>query len=195
MRLSRWIFSRDKFRFVGRVNNYRFAAATRDITIGLQLPERQNFNFHVFKDYYIIILMAKILFVIAKNGFRDVEYFTPKEILEKAGHSVKTASNGKTGEIANGADEGKVKIDIDISDADADDFDAVVFVGGPGALENLDNEESYRLAREVSAKKKLLAAICIAPAILAKAGVLKNRKATVWTSVSDKSAVEILRKK
>ena len=97
--------------------------------------------------------MAKILFVIAKNGFRDVEYFTPKEILEKAGHSVKTASNGKTGEIANGADEGKVKIDIDISDADADDFDAVVFVGGPGALENLDNEESYRLAREVSAKK------------------------------------------
>ena len=138
--------------------------------------------------------MAKILFVIAKNGFRDVEYFTPKEILEKAGHSVKTASNGKTGEIANGADEGKVKIDIDISDADADDFDAVVFVGGPGALENLDNEKSYRLAREVSAKKKLLAAICIAPAILAKAGVLKNRKATVWTSVSDKSAVEILRK-
>ena len=138
--------------------------------------------------------MAKVLFVIAKNGFRDVEYFTPKEILENAGHIIKTASNEKSGESAVGADGGETKIDLNINDAKADDFDAVVFVGGPGALENLDNEESYRLAREVSAKKKLLAAICIAPAILAKAGVLENRKATVWTSVSDKSAAEILRK-
>ncbi|MEK7657578.1 MAG: DJ-1/PfpI family protein [Patescibacteria group bacterium] len=137
--------------------------------------------------------MAKVLFVIAKKDFRDVEYFAPKEILEKAGHKIKTASNGKVGESAFGADGREVKIDIDIIDVDVENFDAVVFVGGPGALENLDNEKSYRLAREVSAKKKLLAAICIAPAILAKAGVLENRKATVWHSVSDKSAVEILR--
>ncbi len=137
--------------------------------------------------------MAKILFIVAKNGFRDVEYFAPKAILENAGHIVKTASNGKAGELASGADGGETKIDLNINDAKADDFDAVVFVGGPGALENLDNEESYRLARETSAKGKLLAAICVAPVILAKAGVLENRKATVWNSVSDKSAIEIFK--
>ncbi len=137
--------------------------------------------------------MAKVLFVIAKKDFRDIEYFAPKTILESAGHSVKTASNGKAGEIAVGADGGEAKIDIDIADVNAENFDAVVFVGGPGALENLDNEQSYRLAREISAERKLLAAICVAPVILAKAGVLKNRKATAWTSVSDKSAVEILK--
>ncbi len=136
--------------------------------------------------------MAKVLFVIAEKDFRDIEYFTPKMILENAGHGVKTASNGKAGEIAVGADGGEVKIDVDLAEVNAGDFDAVVFVGGPGALENLDNEQSYRLTREISAERKLLAAICVAPVILAKAGVLKNRKATAWTSASDKSAVEIL---
>lgn len=139
-----------------------------------------------------INLMAKILFVIAKKGFRDVEYFAPKEILENAGYSVKTASNGKAGESAVGSDGGEVEIDINLANADAGDFDTVIFVGGPGALENLDNEESYRLIRETIAKNKILAAICIAPAILAKAGVLKNRKAAIWTSFFDKSAIEIL---
>lgn len=134
----------------------------------------------------------KILFVIAKKDFRDVEYFTPKIILENAGYNVETASNGKAGESAVGADGGKVRIDINLANADADYFDAVVFIGGPGALENLDNEESYRLIRETIAKNKLLAAICIAPVILAKAGVLRGKKATVWTSFSDKSAIKIL---
>lgn len=39
-----------------------------------------------------------------------------------------------------------------------------------------------------------MGAICIAPAILAKAGVLKGKKATVWSSLMDKSAVKILEK-
>ncbi|MBI5079335.1 DJ-1/PfpI family protein [Candidatus Wolfebacteria bacterium] len=137
--------------------------------------------------------MANVLFVIAKKDFRDIEYFAPKAILEEAGHNVKIVSNGNAGEIAVGADGGKAEIDMNIKDAKAGDFDAVVFVGGPGALENLDNEQSYSLAKEAIAEKKLLAAICIAPVILAKAGVLKNRKATVWVSPSDKSGIEILK--
>lgn len=137
--------------------------------------------------------MAKVLFIIAKEGFRDREYFIPKLILEDAGFETMAASNAEKGEIAVGADNGKAEIDINIKDAKAGDFDAVVFVGGLGALENLDNEESYRLARETLAKGKILAAICIAPVILAKAGVLENRKATVWTSFSDKSAIEIFK--
>ena len=129
--------------------------------------------------------MAKVLFVIAKKDFRDIEYFAPKAIMENAGHSVETASNGKVGESAFGADGGEVKIDINIADTDAGDFNAVVFVGGPGTLENLDNEQSYNLAKETVAKNKILAAICIAPVILAKAGVLKGKKSTVWGSDID----------
>lgn len=138
--------------------------------------------------------MAKVLFLIAKNGFRDREYFVPKQILEDAGFETFAASNAEKGDFAIGADGGKVEIDINIKNAKADDFDAVVFVGGPGALKNLDNNESYRLMREILAKGKFLAAICIAPVILAKAGVLKGKKATVWSFASDKKSIEILKR-
>ncbi len=137
--------------------------------------------------------MARVLFVIAKNGFQDVEYFIPREILGKAGHIITVASNGKTGEIAIGADNGEVKIDLNLVEVKVDDFDMIVFIGGSGALKNLDNNESYRLAQEAVGRNKFLAAICIAPAILAKAGVLKNKKAAVWSSPFDKSGIEMLK--
>jgi protease I len=132
----------------------------------------------------------QVVMIIAFRDFRDVEYFTPKEILEDAGAVVKTASNER-GE-ATGADGGKVKVDLLVSEIDPTKFDAVVFIGGPGCLENLDNEESYRIAREAVSKDKILASICISPVILAKAGVLKGKKATVWSSPLDKTSVEIL---
>lgn len=133
----------------------------------------------------------KALMVIAFKDFRDVEYFVPKEILEKEGVSIKTASN-KEG-MAIGADGGQVKVDFEISQINPDDFDVVIFVGGPGCLKNLDNENSYELIRKTIDKGKILAAICIAPVILAKAGVLRGKKATVWTSTFDKTGEKILK--
>lgn len=139
------------------------------------------------------LLGRKIVMVIAFKDFRDEEYFVPKEILEKAGAEIKVASN-KEG-MALGADGGQVPVDYLIEDIDLNDFDAVVFVGGPGCLENLDNQTSYNLAKETVAKNKVLAAICVSPVILAKAGVLKDKETTVWSSVMDKSAIKILQEK
>lgn len=121
----------------------------------------------------------KAVMIIAFRDFRDQEYFLPKEILEKAGVSVKTASN-KMGK-AIGADGGDTEVDFLISEINVKDFDAVIFVGGPGCLDALDNENSYKVAREAISQDKILAAICISPVILAKAGVLEGKRATVWT--------------
>lgn len=131
-----------------------------------------------------------IAMVIAFKDFRDEEYFKPRQIFEAAGADVKTVSNEKGKAI--GADGGEVEVDFLVSEVNLADFSAVVFIGGPGALQYLDNEDSYKLAQETISQGKLLAAICIAPAILAKAGVLEEKKATVWTSPMDKSAVKIL---
>ncbi len=133
----------------------------------------------------------KIVMIIAFKDFRDEEYFVPKDILEKAGIEVKTASN-KMG-TAIGADGGEAEVDLLVSEINPADFDAIIFVGGPGCLKNLDNENSYQLARKTIAEDKVLAAICISPVILAKAGVLKDKKATVWSSSLDRSSVEILK--
>jgi protease I len=133
----------------------------------------------------------KIVIIIAFRDFRDEEYFTPREILEKAGAEIKTASN-KIG-TAIGADGGEVEIDFLVSELNSAEFAAVIFIGGSGCLKNLDNEDSYKIAREAVFQDKVLGAICIAPTILAKAGVLSDKKATVWTSPMDKSAVKILK--
>jgi len=148
--------------------------------------------------------------IVAFKDFRDEEYFVPKEILETAGAEVKTASN-KMGR-AIGADGGDVEIDLLVENlnlAEFDDlqrksshnsiqsissFDAVIFIGGPGCLENLDNENSYKVAQETVSQNKILASICVSPVILAKAGVLSGKRATVWSSPLDRSPVKILEK-
>ncbi len=132
----------------------------------------------------------KIGMIIAFRDFRDAEYFRPKEILEGAGAEIKTASNKKGTAI--GADGGDVEVDLLISEINPVDFDALIFVGGPGCLENLDNEASYKVARETVSQNKVLASICISPLILAKAGVLKGKKATVWSSPLDRGPIKTL---
>jgi len=132
----------------------------------------------------------KIVIILAFRDFRDVEYFVPKEILETAGAEIKTASTKMRKAL--GADGGEVKVDLLISEINISSFDAIVFIGGPGCLENLDNENSYRIARETVSQNKVLASICISPTILAKAGVLKGKRATIWSSPMQRGPVRIL---
>lgn len=134
--------------------------------------------------------MKKVAIIIAFKDFKDEEYFTPRQLLEEAGAEIKVVSD-ELG-MASGVDGGEVEVDLKLSDLNVSDFDAVVFIGGPGALNHLDNEDSYRVAKDVVAQDKILAAICISPIILAKAGVLQDKKATVWTSPLDKNPKKVL---
>jgi protease I len=133
----------------------------------------------------------KVAMIIAFRDFRDAEYFVPKEILEKAGAKITTVST-KLG-TAIGADGGDTKVDLLLENLNPADFDAIVFIGGPGALDYLDNENSYKVVRETITQNKILGSICISPVILAKAGVLKGKRATVWSSPLDRSPVKILK--
>jgi len=135
-------------------------------------------------------MAKKIAIIIAFNNFRDEEYFIPKQVLEMGGNKITTVSSqlGK----AIGTYGGEVTIDIILEDVDVDKFDAIIFAGGSGALAYLENETCLKIAKDTVSKNKVLGAICIGPAILAKAGVLSGKKATVWSSPLDKSAVKIL---
>ena len=91
-----------------------------------------------------------------------------------------------------GADGGEAKVDVLLEDLKVDELEAVIFIGGPGALKYLDNSESYRVVKEVINFEKVLGAICIASVILARAGGLNGKKATVWSSSMDRSSVRTL---
>ena len=71
-------------------------------------------------------------------------------------------------------------MDITLDQIDPGAFDAVIFVGGGGSEVYFDDPKAHNIARKAFKAKKLVCAICIAPSILAKAGLLEGRKATVW---------------
>jgi protease I len=121
--------------------------------------------------------------VIAPEVFRDEEYAHPKEVLVSRGATVTTASTrvgecrGKLGMTATA--------DIAIAEADAGRFDAVVFVGGGGAEVFFDDGAAHDLARDAAAMGRVLGAICIAPSVLARAGLLAGVRATAFPSRKD----------
>lgn len=133
----------------------------------------------------------KIAMLIAFQDFRDEEYFIPESIFSTQGFEVETFSSEK-GE-ALGSYGGLVDVKLSVDELNIDKFDALILVGGSGALSHLDNEKSYKTLREAALKNKVIGAICVAPVILAKAGILKGKKATVWSSNMDKSAVRVLK--
>jgi len=130
----------------------------------------------------------KALFIIAQEGYHPLEYATPKKILEDGGVEVITASK-RTGTCTDKVG-GSVEATVSIDDVDVSDYDAVIFIGGPGAVEYQQDVQAHMAAQEAVNRGKLLAAICIAPTILAKAGVLQGKKVTVWNG--DGQQVKVL---
>lgn len=127
------------------------------------------------------ILMAQtknILMIIASQNFRDEELLKPKQIFEKKGFNVIIASSSL--DTSTGMLGAKVKPEIKIDSVNVKNYDAIVFVGGVGAAEYFNNPVALKIAREAVKQDRIIAAICIAPRILAEAGVLKGKKATVW---------------
>jgi len=128
--------------------------------------------------------------IVAYKDFRDEEYFIPLEIFQKAGIEIATASS-KIG-VALGVLGGEAEVFLSIKNVRVEDFDAVVFVGGGGAQKYFENEEAHRIVREFNDAKKVVGAICIAPVILAKAGILEGKTATVWSNAMDKTGPKAL---
>lgn len=126
--------------------------------------------------------MAKILSIIAPINFQDKEYNDSKVALERAGHTVITAS---TSQIAHGSFGAEVKIDLLLSDVNVDDYDAVLFVGGSGCFDYFENKIALNLAKTFYNSRKLTTAICAAPSILANAGILNGKNVTCWEGESD----------
>ena len=69
---------------------------------------------------------------------------------------------------------------IAMRDVKISDYNRCAFIGGPGAGAYAEDPDALKVARDAAASEMPLGAICIAPTILAKAGVLKGKKATVW---------------
>lgn len=119
----------------------------------------------------------KILMVVAPENFRDEEYFQPKVIIQASGALVETTADTKD-EEATGTQGGKAKIDVPLKEVKVDDYAGIIFVGGPGAKAYFQDKTTHQLAKGFNDQDRVVGAICIAPTILANAGILEGKKVT-----------------
>ncbi len=127
--------------------------------------------------------IKKAVLIIAREIFRDEELFDTQKALEAAHVKTTVASSvlgnckGKLGAVAVST--------MKLEEIIADQFDAIVFIGGGGAMEYYDNQTALKLAKDAMAQGRVLAAICIAPRILANAGLLEGKVATCFESEAE----------
>lgn len=133
--------------------------------------------------------MARILVVVAEKGFRDEEFDVPYRAFKAAGHEVTVASTGPG--VAEGKLGMRVKPDATVDAVDPSKFDAVVIAGGPGSPTYLwPNRKLHEILRDVACRDGVVAAICLAPVTLAKAGLLSGKKCTVYRTPESVKEIE-----
>lgn len=122
----------------------------------------------------------KVLMVVAPADFDGPEFEVTRKVLESRGVQVKVAST--TPGAARATTGLMVRPDVSLDDVKTWEYDAVVFVGGPGARQLFDHEKATKLAKDC--EYKILGAVGLASAILANGGVVKGKRVTADASVA-----------
>ena len=133
------------------------------------------------------LIGKKIVMIIGHRMFHDIEFKEAKEIFEREEANVIIASSRLSEAQGMGMYELRVKPDILVKEIEVNEFDAVVFVGGPGAHEFSSDQQVHKMVKQAVDQGKILAAIHLAPEILANAGVLKGKKAVAYMSYNIKT--------
>ena len=131
--------------------------------------------------------MASVLVPLAQ-GCEELEAVTVVDLLRRAGIHVVTAG---LDEQPVRASRGVVLLpDMTLEQALQSDYDMVVLPGGlPGADHLGDDARVIGLLQEMAAADKYTAAICAAPRVLARAGLLDGKRATSYPGALETAAV------
>ncbi len=130
----------------------------------------------------------KVVILVAQSGFEDTEFKNPRAALEEAGAEIIVASQ----QVGTAMGQRGVKVEATLSFAQVNvaDFDAVVFIGGKGSRSLVGNAQAQRVAREAMDANMIVGAICYAPVVLARAGVLQGRTVTSTGSWGARAALK-----
>lgn len=117
-----------------------------------------------------------MVYVFLADGFEIIEALSPVDMLKRA--KIETKLVGVTGEIVTSSCGVAVKTDMLIDDFDFYDVEAIVLPGGMPGAENLDNCKALQgIIDNTSNTNSYICAICAAPFILGKKGLLDGKKA------------------
>ena len=125
------------------------------------------------------------VYVFFADGFEEIEAFTSVDVMRRAGLNVEMITVTPD-EIVKGAHSVPVLCDKNIVNCDFFDADLILLPGGmPGAATLEKCDDLRRLILRFAKENKPIAAICAAPMVLGKLGLLKGKKATCYPGMED----------
>ena len=120
------------------------------------------------------------VYVFFADGFEEIEAFTSVDVMRRAGLNVEMVTVTPD-EIVTGAHDVPVLCDKNVVNCDFFDAELVLLPGGmPGASTLEKCGELRNLVLRFAQEQKPIAAICAAPMVLGKLGLLKGKKATCY---------------
>ncbi|PHS56193.1 MAG: DJ-1 family protein [Sulfurimonas sp.] len=127
--------------------------------------------------------MIKVLVPLAK-GFEEIEAVSIIDVLRRADIEVLLASLDENS-IVKGVNGICIATDIQIKDVNSSKLDMIVLPGGwDGTYALSDDDNILNILKEMDTRGQNIAAICAAPFVLNKAGVLKHNY-TCYPSVEE----------
>lgn len=129
---------------------------------------------------------ATVVLVLPHRQFNEVEYLTVRSRLEAEGCRIRVMASSAMNSI--GIHGLSVKKDLIFSEFPHGRVHALVFIGGAGVRDYWDHPRVHNLVRFCHMHNVLLAAICIAPVIFSRAGILQNRQVSCHPSVCQELA-------
>ena len=120
--------------------------------------------------------------VLLANGFEEIEALCPADLLMRAGYDVKLVSINETTEVV-GTHGIKIFADttLDCAGINTDNTELLFLPGGmPGAVNLYNDDRVKALVNEFNSKEKYIAAICAAPLVFGRLGVLEGKRATCY---------------
>lgn len=124
------------------------------------------------------------VYTILANGFEEIEALAVVDILRRAEIPVTTFSLNDSKEVI-GAHDIKVYADETLSNID-NDFDMIFLPGGYPGYVNLENSDLLKnFIMEAYNNQKNISAICAAPSVIGKMGLLKGKRACCFPSFEE----------
>ena len=128
--------------------------------------------------------MAKVAVILA-DGFEEIEALTVVDVLRRA--NITCHMVGFEAQVT-GSHAIQVQADR-VFDGDLSDYDLIVLPGGmPGSANLRDHELLIAELQKCEQAGKKVAAICAAPIVLNRAGLLKDKEFTCYDGVQEQIA-------
>lgn len=125
-----------------------------------------------------------MIYMFLADGFEEVEALAPLDVLRRAGLTVTTVGIG--GKHITGSHKITVEADITDSDFIPNDIEMIILPGGMPGTKNLDNSPVVHSAiKEALSNDAYICAICAAPMILGKLGLLEGKRAVCYPGFED----------